>query len=299
MDQPAGEVQAIADLSVGAAAQDLGNAGIDLLAGLVVGASQQHEGLPRLLPFLHHHGGGNSLQQSGYLPLEVQDPAVGPAHRLGRGLLQEVGAELVGLGRASPIRRLPYDVVDGRRCGDRHHLVRRQGSIIDSHLVDQPPETTSGSSPRSDAKGFLVLEGEVQVIHQHLEFLRLAVDVNPDRLGGAGPVVGHHDVVPPIGGQGPLRLDPDGIVQPAHHQVDVDLAFQQGHPVSLFLLQLQGSRDDGAALFALGVDPGSQGETVVEAEVAEVSGIDEALAVETAGLIDLPPGEFRPPVLET
>ena len=106
-------------------------------------------------------------------------------------------------------------------------------------------------------------------------------------------------MVPPIGGQAPLSLDSDGVVQPAHHQVDVDPAFQQGHPVSLFLFQFQGPREDGAALFALGVDPGAQGESVVEAEVAEVSGIDEAAAVETAGLTDLPRGESRPAVLES
>ena len=171
---------------------------------------------------------------------------------------QETIAELPRLALGTTGRRNPQDL------GDR--LLRRQdldvtgveGRGINAGLVDGTHKPASRPAAGADPQRLLALERLIQLIEQHLDGRELAVDIDLHPRRDARAVVGDGDVRPLFGGDDRCRLDADRVVQPALHEVDLDLASVEYGAVTLAFRQVDHPREDGPPTRAGGLDPGAR-----------------------------------------
>ena len=94
IDHPFGKAEPIIGSARGKRRQDRRHARFHFLSGRVVGAANQHEGVPAGWPLGHHHYGGEAALEFFPLQLECAKPFPGvPNFRRG-GVLQGIPAKL-------------------------------------------------------------------------------------------------------------------------------------------------------------------------------------------------------------
>src|SRR5262249_11530009 len=87
------------------------------------------------------------------------------------------------------------------------------------------------------------------------------------------------DVVPATRLQAPFRFDPQGVVQPALNEVELELTSGKLERVTTTAVAVLGARNDGALAVAR-QNPCREREFVVETKVPDVAHVHESLAIE-------------------
>ncbi len=126
----------------------------------------------------------------------------------------------------------------------------------------------------------------VQLIQQDVQFSRRAINVDFDALGEERAVIGRLDVVPLIQRQRLFGFQPQRVIQPAGHQVELHFSVIYIQAVAQCFGDVFRFRNDGAPIGGW-IDPGSYRELVVKAQSGNLAGIDETLAVKAGGLAKL------------
>src|SRR6185437_9712407 len=108
---------------------------------------------------------------------------------------------------------------------------------------------------------------------------------NLDASRQASAVVAHGDMRPFLKWNRRFGFDAQGIVEPALGQMNLDSTLDETHGVAVGLFRFRHPRDDRAVQLAR-IDPGGQGELVVEPEMAGIFIFDDSLAVEAHRLTD-------------
>ena len=121
--QPAGEVEPVAEGSAEATGKGGGYPGRDLFSRAVVGAANQQMRLAWGLALLHHHGGGNLIDENFLLFSEVERPPIGLPDRCRRGVFKKIGSDLFRLPRGSAARVCGGNIGNRGRSGEDFRFI--------------------------------------------------------------------------------------------------------------------------------------------------------------------------------
>ena len=125
-------------------------------------------------------------------------------------------------------------------------------------------EPILGTAARPDAERLACLKRLVQVIEQHSEPGRFAVDVELDPVGHARAVVGQQHVSPSAVRQALRAFHAQGVVQPTLDQVDVNPAPLERQGIAFGLGRIDHAGEHRAAALILRKDPCAAREFVNE-----------------------------------
>ena len=217
VDQPSGQTQAVGRRILRERRQRRRDSRLHLFSPVAVVTPIQEHRVPRLFHLLHHHDGGNGRLQLLLVPAKHLLFPVQFAIEVGSASFQVKPEQILLLLFGPILFRFPQDGPDGMVDGQLLHFVRRQGPIIDAHLVHLAVEHPLGVAPSQQQRPFGP-DGAGQAVVHDLHFLKLAVQVESHAGGSSGTVVGESQVVPLVQGHRGTRADLDGVVRPGMNQ---------------------------------------------------------------------------------
>src|SRR5215469_16122070 len=139
-------------------------------------------------------------------------------------MIEEIATEFQRLQGRALLGGAGGDGVDGVGGGKDAGVLRRQDALINAQVVDAAVKAPFGTVSGADAQRLLRLEILVEVVEIDYPFRGPAVEIHLDPLGHAGAVVSDNDVTPALRINALFGVYADGVVQPAHHKIDVNLA---------------------------------------------------------------------------
>ena len=163
--------------------------------------------------------------------------------------------------------------------GDGTHFGRRQFTVVNADLVNQPSKRCAVGAA-SDAERLRRLGRGGEQVVRDLHVRSFAVDVELEALGLRGAVIGRENVRPLAERDFNLRDDVQRFVRPAVDEMGRQLASHQQQVVAAERRRVIHARENGRRLFVRHVDPRAERKLVRPVEVREIARFDVGVPVE-------------------